>query len=168
MIYYQRFCKVYLPFNLERIQETFEKQSKISREYKMKIRIVSSREEINSLEPSEKLIHLAFRPSNTDIFSLVQTCPNVKAIQIPASYIKIISNSTRMLLNMQGIALLEGDVWGHRKDINEYYEIKPEIFDHMKELKKEGLSEPDLLKKLGRDGLSNDLLRFLLKGTAKK
>ena len=135
----------------------------------MKIRIVSSKEEINSLEPSEKLIHLAFRPSNTDIFSLVKTCPNVKAIHIPASYIRTISNSTRMLLDMQGIALLEGDVWGHRKDINEYYEIKPEIFDHMKEFKKEGLSEADILKRMERTyGISNDLLKFLLKGTAKK
>ncbi len=59
-------------------------------------------------------------------------------------------------------------MWGHRKDINEYYEIKPEILDQMKKLKKEGLSEPDLLKKLGREGISNDLLKFLLKGTAKK
>ncbi len=134
----------------------------------MKIRIVSSKEEINSLETSEKLIHLAFRPSNTDIFSLVQTCPNVKAIHIPASYIRTISNSTRTFLDMQGIALLEGDVWGHRKDINEYYEIKPEIFDYMKELKTDGLSEADILKKLGRTGLSNDLLRFLLKGMVKK
>jgi len=134
----------------------------------MKIRIVSSKEEIKSLEPSEKLIHLAFRPANTDIFSLLQTCPDVKAIHIPASYIKTISDSTRMLLDMKGIELLEGDVWGHRKDINEYYEIKPELFDRMKELKKEGLSESDLLKKLGRDGLSNDLLKFLLKGKTKK
>ena len=134
----------------------------------MKIRIVSSKEEINSLESREKLIHLAFRPSNTVIFSLVQTCPNVKAIHIPTSYIKTISNSTRTFLDMQGIALLEGDVWGHRKDINEYYEIKPEMIDQMKELNKEGLSEPDLLKKLGRLGLSNDLLKFLLKGMAKK
>ena len=134
----------------------------------MKIRIVSSKEEITSLEPGEKLIHLAFRPSNTDIFSLMQTCPDVKAIQVPASYIKTISDSTRMLLDMKEIALLEGDVWGHRKDINEYYEIKPEIFDQMKELKKEGLSETDLLQKLGREGLSDDLLKFLLKGKSKK
>jgi hypothetical protein len=134
----------------------------------MKIRIVSSKEEINSLEPSEKLIHIAFRPSNTDILSLMQTCPDVKAIHIPASYIKTISDSTRMLLDMKGIELLEGDVWGHRKDINEYYEIKPKLFDRMKELNKEGLSEADILKKLGRDGLSSDLLKFLLKGTAKK
>jgi hypothetical protein len=135
----------------------------------MKIRIVSSKEEINSLGSSEKLIHLAFRPSNTDIFSLMQTCPDVKAIHIPASYIKIISDSTKMLLDMKGIALLEGDVWGHRKDINEYYEIKPELFDRIKELKKEGLSESDFLKKLGRETqLSNDLLKFLSKGKAKK
>ena len=74
----------------------------------MKIRIVSSKDEIKSLELSEKLIHLAFRPANTDIFSLMQTCPDVKAIHIPASYIKTISDSTRMLLDMKGIELLEG------------------------------------------------------------
>ena len=59
----------------------------------------------------EKLIHLGFRPSNTDIFSLMQTCPDVKAIQVPPSYIKTISDSTMMLLDMKGIALLEGDLW---------------------------------------------------------
>jgi len=77
----------------------------------MKIRIVSSKEEINSLEPSEQLIHLAFRPANTDIFSLVQTCPDVKAIHIPPSYIKAISDSTRMSLDMKGIELLEGSFY---------------------------------------------------------
>jgi DNA topoisomerase IB len=134
----------------------------------MKIRVVSSKEEIKSLEPSEKFIHLAFRPSNTDIFSLVQTCPDVKAIQVPPSYIKKVSIFNMMLLDMKGIALLEGDVWGHRTEINEYYEIKPELFDQMKELKKEGLSENDILNKLRREGLSNDLLKFLLKGKAKR
>ena len=134
----------------------------------MKIRIVSSKKEIHSLEPSEKLIHLAFRPSNMDIFSLAQKCPDVKALHIPASYVRTLSNSTRMFLDMKGIELLEGDFWGHRSDANEYYEIKPEIFDRMKELKKEGLSEDDLLRKLGREGLSSDLLKFLLKGNVKK
>ena len=36
---------------------------------------------------------------------------------------------------MQNIELLEGDVWGHRKDKNEHYEIKPQIIDRIKELK---------------------------------
>jgi hypothetical protein len=59
--------------------------------------------------------------------------------------------------------LLEGDVWGHRKDINEYYEIKPKTIDHMKELKKEGLSEADIMKRMERgSGISNDLLKLLI------
>src|SRR5660397_272554 len=113
----------------------------------MRIRIVSSRDEINTLEAGEIIIHLAFRPSNKDIFALVKTCPNVKAIHIPASYI----NSTSMLLDMQGIDLLEGDVWGHRKDINEYSEVKPAVFERMEELKSEGLSESAVLDRLGRE-----------------
>ncbi len=130
----------------------------------MRIRVVSSKDEINSLGPGEKIIHLAFRPSNKDIFALVQACPNVKAIHIPSSYIKTISNSTKMFLDMQGIALLEGDVWGHRKDINEYSEIKPEVFDRMQELKAEGISESAILDRLGRETrLSRDLLKFLIK-----
>jgi hypothetical protein len=135
----------------------------------MRIRVVSSKEEIGSLDKGEKIIHLAFRPSNKDIFALVQSCPNVKAIHIPNSYIRTISNSMKMFLNLQGITLLEGDVWGHRKDINEYSEIKPEVFDRIEEHKKEGLSESALLDRLGREThLSKDLLNFLLKERAKK
>ncbi len=135
----------------------------------MRIRVVSSKEEINSLGKGEKIIHLAFRPSNKDIFALVQTCPNARAIHIPSSYIRSISNSTKMFLDMQGIALLEGDVWGHRKDINEYSEIRPEVFDRIQELKREGLSEPNLLGRLGKEtGLGKDLLKFILNGEIKK
>ncbi len=135
----------------------------------MRIRVVSSKEEINSLGSGEKIIHLAFRPSNKDIFSLVQACPNVKAIHIPSSYIKTISNSTRIFLEMQNISLLEGDVWGHRKDINEYSEIKPEVFERMQELKASGLSEQAVLDRLGRETrLSKDLLNFLIKEKSKK
>ncbi len=135
----------------------------------MRIRVVSSKEEISSLGKGEKIIHLAFRPSNKDIFTLVQSCPDVRAIHIPSSYIKSISGSTKMFLDMQGIALLEGDVWGHRKDINEYSEIKPEVFDRVNELKSEGLSESALLGKLGRETrLSKDLLKFLIKEMVKR
>lgn len=134
----------------------------------MKIRIVSSRGEISSLGKGEKIIHLAFRPSNKDIFALVHACPNVKAIHIPGSYVRTISDSTKTFLDMQGIALLEGDVWGHRKDINEYSEIKPEVFDRIQELKGEGSSESDMLGRLGRETrLSRDLLKFLLKEKGK-
>ena len=135
----------------------------------MRIRVVSSKEEIKSIGSAEKIIHLAFRPSNKDIFSLIDACPSVKAIHIPASYIKTVSGSTKMFLDMQGIALLEGDVWGHRKDINEYSEIKKEIFDRVKELKSEGMSDSDVIARLGRETrLSKDLVKFLVTGKKKK
>ncbi len=135
----------------------------------MRIRVVSSKEEISSLDKGEKIIHLTFRPSNKDIFDLVRSCPNFKAIHIRSSYIRTISNSMSMFLDMQSFALLEGDVSGHREDINEYSEIKPEVFDRIQELKIEGLSEPALLGKLERETrLSKDLLKFLMIKKVKK
>jgi hypothetical protein len=81
---------------------------------------------------------------------------------------KTVSDSTKTLLEMQGISLLEGDVWGHRKDINEYSEIKPEVFDMIEDLKKEGLSEADVLKRMEKySELSKDLLQFLMKSKKK-
>jgi hypothetical protein len=128
----------------------------------LKIRVISSKDEIATIE-NEEIVHLAFRPSNTDIFTLIKTCPKLKALHIPSSYKKTISKSTLMFLEMQGIELLEGDVWGHRKDINEYYEIKPHILDRIKELKNEGKSKEEVVSKLGMETrLSKDLLEFLV------
>ena len=130
----------------------------------MKIRVVSSKYEIESLGSDEEMIHLAFRPSSKDIFSLVKACPGVRAIHIPNSYKKTVSKSIRMFLEMQNIKLLEGDVWGHRKDINEYYEIKKSVIDRIIELKSGGASEKDILKKMIKETrLSPDLLEFMLR-----
>ncbi|MCQ6962852.1 DUF1699 family protein [Methanolobus chelungpuianus] len=129
----------------------------------MKIRVVSSREEIPNLNPNEKVIHLAFRPSNKDIFSLVQTCPKVEVIQIPSSYRRTVSKSIEMFLEMQNIKLIEGDVWGHRKDINEYYSVSPALLDKVKELKSEGMSDEEIVNKLEREGkLNRDMLYYIL------
>ena len=131
----------------------------------MKMIIISSRDEISSLDSKEKLVHIAFRPSNKDIFELVQACPKLNALHIPSSYIRTISRTTKMYLEMQEIALLEGDVWGHRKDIDEYYEIKPEVAERIKELKSEGIADSDILDRMVRETrLSRDLLEFMLKG----
>ncbi len=135
----------------------------------MRIRVVSSKDEIESLSKGEKIVHISFRPSDKDIFALVQKIPEVKAIHIPGSYMRTISNSTKMFLEMQGIALLEGDIWGHRKDINEYSEIKQEVFDRIENLRSEGLSDPDIIKRMEREsGLSKDLLQFVMKVPGKK
>ncbi len=132
----------------------------------MKIRVVSSKEEIETLSNDEEIVHLAFRPSNKDIFSLVIKCPNVKALHIPSSYKRTISGSAKMYLSMQGIDLLEGDVWGHRKDINEYSEVSKSVFDRIKDFRSEGLSEEDIADKMARETrLGPDFIEFIMKQT---
>jgi hypothetical protein len=121
----------------------------------MKIRVVSSREEIFTLNPNERIVHLAFRPSNKDILALVETCPKVEVIQIPKSYRRTVSKSIEMFLQMQRIQLIEGDVWGHRKDINEYYTVPSSVIENIKEMKLEGKSNADIEAKVSRESKIN-------------
>jgi len=129
----------------------------------MKIRVVSSREEIVTLNPNERIVHLAFRPSNKDIFTLVETCPKVEVIQLPQSYMRTVSKSMEMFLGMQRIQLIEGDVWGHRKDINEYYRIPSSVVEKIKEMKIEGKSTEDIEAKVSRESkLNPEMVAYIL------
>jgi|ERR1035437_1497472 hypothetical protein len=129
----------------------------------MKIRVVSSREEIPSLNPNEKVIHLAFRPSNKDVFVLAETCPKIEAIQLPKSYKRTVSKSIEMFLEMQKINLLEGDVWGHRKDINEYYNVSQSVLEKIHELKADRFTNEVIAEKLSRESkLNSDMILYIL------
>jgi hypothetical protein len=129
----------------------------------MKIRVVSSREEIFTLNPNERIVHLAFRPSNKDIFGLVETCPKVEVIQLPQSYRRTVSKSIEMFLEMQRVQLIEGDVWGHRKDINEYYNIPPSVIEKIKTMKNDGKSAEDIETKISRESkLNPEMVAYIL------
>ena len=129
----------------------------------MRIRVVSSREEIFTLNPNERVFHLAFRPSNKDILGLVETCPKIEVIQLPKSYMATISNSIKIFLEMQRIQLIEGDVWGHRKDINEYYIVPSSVIDRIKEMKIEGKSAKDIEARVSRESkLNSGMVAYIL------
>ena len=129
----------------------------------MRIRVVSSREEIFTLNPNERIVHLAFRPSNKDIFALVETCPKVEVIQLPKSYMATVSKSIEMFLEMQRIQLIEGDVWGHRKDINEYYSIPSSVIEKIRELKSEGTPAERIEEKDARESkLNPEMVAYIL------
>jgi hypothetical protein len=129
----------------------------------MKIRVVSSRNEILSLNSNERVVHFAFRPSNKDIFMLVEACPKLEIIQIPISYKKTISRAIEMFLEMQKIQLLEGDVWGHRKDINEYYSIPPFIIKEIRNLKAEGIPNERIAEKVAKEHrLNPKMITYIL------
>ena len=104
----------------------------------MKIRVISSREEINSLNSNEKTVHLAFRASNVDFLKLLQKAPRIQMIQLPPSYMKTISDAIHLFLDVQGIDLLQGDVWGHRKDLDEYFTIEDATIEEIHSLAASG------------------------------
>ena len=129
----------------------------------MKIRVVSSREEILTLNPNDRIVHMAFRPSNTDVFGLVEVCPKIEVIQLPKSYMATVSKSIEMFLEMQRIQLIEGDVWGHRKDINEYYTVPSLVMEKIKEMKLEGKSTEDIEAQISRESkLNPEMVAYIM------
>jgi len=129
----------------------------------MKIRVVSSREEIFTLNPNERVVHLTFRSSNKDIFGLVETCPKIEVIQLPKSYMATVSKSIEMFLGIRRIQLVEGDVWGHRKDLNEYYTIPSSVIEKIKEMKNEGKSIETIEEEVSRKSkLNPEMVAYIL------
>ncbi len=129
----------------------------------MKIRVVSSRNEILSLNPNERIVHLAFRPSNKDIFLLVETCPKLEVLQLPRSYKRTVSRAIDMFLEIKKIQLLEGDVWGHRKDINEYYTMPPSIMTEIRKMKAEGVPNERIAEKIAKERrLNPKMISYIL------
>ena len=128
----------------------------------MKIRIISSREEINSIRPNEKAVHMAFRASNVDFLNLIQKAPRLQMVQVPTSYIKTMSNAIEVFLDMQGIELLQGDVWGHRKDLDEYFTIEDATIEEIQSLVASGASMGDVTDKIQKKTrLNPDLIKYV-------
>jgi len=130
----------------------------------MKLRVVSSKNEIDDLNKNEQMVHLAFRAANTDVFRLIQICPRVRVVQVPSSYRKTLSKASEMFLTIQGVELIEGDVWGHRKDIDEYYNIDETIIKRIDRLRASGADETDIASSVSRETkLSRELVAYLIK-----
>ena len=130
----------------------------------MKIRIISSREEINSIRPNEKAVHMAFRASNVDFLNLIQKAPRLQMVQVPTSYMKTMSNAIEVFLDMQGIELLQGDVWGHRKDLDEYFTVEDATIEEIRSLAAGGASMDDVTDKIQKKTrLNPDLIKFIAK-----
>jgi hypothetical protein len=130
----------------------------------MKLRVVSSKKEIDDLNRNEQMVHLAFRAANTDIFRLLQICPRIRAIQVPSSYRKTLSKASEMFLTIQGVELIEGDVWGHRKDIDEYYNIDETVMQRIVGLRAAGANANEISSALSRETkLSPELVKYLIK-----
>jgi hypothetical protein len=129
----------------------------------IRIRVVTSREEICGLYPEEKAVHLAFRPSDKDLFNLVKTCPKIELLQLPASSYEGLSKFIKMYLASSGIHLVKGDVSGHWHDLNNYFVIPEYVLEKIKELEVQGKSEDEIISEIiSIRKISPDLILHLL------
>ncbi len=130
----------------------------------MKIRIVSSKKEIETIKPNEKAVHLAFRASNLDFLGLMQKAPRLQLIQIPPSYMKTVSKAIGAFLEMQGVALIEGDVWGHRKDLDEYFMVPDEAEKVIKAMTLEGAAPEKIAQEVQKTSkMGKELIKYMAK-----
>ena len=133
----------------------------------MRLRVVSSKNEITSLNSNEKMVHLAFRASNVDFLNLMQRCPRLRMIQVPPSYRKTMSNAIQVFLEMQGIDLLEGDVWGHRKDLDEYFTVDDATLEEIRSMASTGANVDELATQIQKKArLGPDLIKYIAKSKA--
>jgi hypothetical protein len=131
---------------------------------KMRLRVISARTEILNLNPNEKSVHLAFRASNVDFLNLMQRCPRLRMIQVPPSYRKTMSNAIQVFLDMQGIEMLEGDVWGHRKDLDEYFTVEDATLEEIRALAASGASADEVADQIQKKSrISSELIKYIAK-----
>ncbi len=130
----------------------------------MKLRVISSREEIESIRPNEKMVHLAFRASNVDFLKMMQKAPRLQVVQLPPSYLKTMSKAIGVFLEMQGVTLLEGDVWGHRRDLDEYFTVPDEALSAIKTMNQRGVTPEEMAKEVQKTAkLGTDLVKYIAK-----
>jgi hypothetical protein len=64
---------------------------------------------------------------------------------------------------MQNITLIKGDVWGHRKDINDYSEISTSVFERIKEYQGKGMDTKKIAKLIAEEtGISDEFAVFII------
>ena len=130
----------------------------------MRLRVISARNEIPNLNPNEKTVHLAFRASNGDFLNLMQRCPRLRMIQVPPSYRKTMSKANQVFLDLQGMEMLEGDVWGHRKDLDEYFTVGDSTLEEIRALAASGASADDVANQIQRKArIGSELIKYITK-----
>jgi hypothetical protein len=94
----------------------------------------------------------------------MQKCPRLRMIQVPPSYRKTMSNAIQVFLDMQGIELLEGDVWGHRKDLDEYFTVDDTTMEEIRSLAADGASMEDVAAQIQKKArIGPELIKYIAK-----
>jgi hypothetical protein len=63
---------------------------------------------------------------------------------------------------MQGIELLEGDVWGHRKDLDEYFTVEDATLKEIRTMAASGVAMDEVTAEIQKKAkVSPDLIKYI-------
>ena len=130
----------------------------------MKIRVVSSKDEIVQLNPRERAVHLVAPPTALVLLELINRCPKLEAVQVHPSRFERLSESSLCLLEVQGVKIFPGAIQGHRTDRAEYITVDERaILQRAGELQAEGLGSGEVVARMAEEaGVSPGLVEFIL------
>ena len=130
----------------------------------MRIRVIDSKDEIAKLDPKERVVHLAIPPTALVLLELIKRCPRLEAVQVPPSKFSKVSKPSRGLLEVQGVKIFPGLVWGHRTDMYAYYTVDEGlILQRAEELQAEGLDSEEIVAKVAEEAkVSPGLVEVIL------
>ncbi|MDD3566129.1 MAG: DUF1699 family protein [Methanothrix sp.] len=130
----------------------------------MKIRVIGSKDEIAQLDPRERVVHLAVPITTLLLLELIKRCPRLEAVQVPPSKFSKVSKPSRGLLEVQGVKIFPGLVWGHRTDMYAYYTVDDgAILKRVGEHLAEGMGPEEIVAKVAREvEVSPGLVGFII------
>jgi hypothetical protein len=130
----------------------------------MRLRVISTKNEIQNLNPNEEFAHVAFRASNTEILNMMQRSPRLRMIQVAPSYHKTMTIAVQAFLDIQGVELLQGDVWGHRKDLDEYLSVEDATIEEIRSLADTGMNPDDVADQIQKKTrIGPELIKYIAK-----
>ena len=131
----------------------------------MKIRIINSKDEIPELDPKERVVHLTIPPVYFVLLELVNQCPKLEAIEVPPSQLPNVSKPFRYLMEVRGVEIFEGRIWGHRTDMTKYCTVDDDlILRRAEEHRAEGLDSEEIAARVASaTGISPGLVGFILR-----
>jgi hypothetical protein len=94
----------------------------------------------------------------------MQRCPMLRAIQVPFSHRKAMSNALQVFLEMQGIELLEGEVSDNKNDPDEYFTVDEATLEEIRALIASGMGVDDVASQIQKKaGISQSLIKYIAK-----
>ena len=129
----------------------------------MKIQVVKSRAEIASVDPEERVIHLAFPISTVSLVDLMKRCPQLEAVQVPPSLFRNMFKSSQCLLDARGVKFFEGTIQGYKTDTDDHYTVDDGVvLQRAGELLAEGLHPEEIVARVAAEAkVSPGLARFI-------